>query len=168
MKNIGFRLRSLRSDVRGASTIEFALWVVFILSALLLSADFGLYALHKGRLERSVAEASMHAHNTRAAINAEDIRQVVLRSSSLPGSPPTVTVRCNGSSECVNSTRPCACMDSAGVVGSAIACTETCATGAKPGYYLTVQANYVYSASVIGNSPIKDKGMSLVSTVRLQ
>lgn len=161
------RLCLLLRDRRGASSVEFALWTSLIFVVLLMSADFANYAIQQAKLARSVSEASMQAFNTKDAIDTGQLTTMVTSSSNLPGTPPIVTISCNGAA-CANTGRTCACLGSDGVVGAALACTATCPTGALPGYYLTIKASYSYAQPILSGSPITGKGMTQTSTVRLQ
>jgi Flp pilus assembly protein TadG len=159
-------LRLIR-DTRGASTVEFAMWSTLLFVILLFGADFGQYSLMQARLARGVSEASMQAFNTKNAIDTAQLGNMVASAAVLPGTPPSVSISCNGAT-CSNASRTCACLGSDGAVGAAVSCSATCATGAKPGYYLTIRASYAYAQPLIDSSPLAGKMMTQVSTVQLQ
>ncbi len=160
-------MRRLLRDARGAGTVEFALWATLLFTAMLFGADFGQYAIQQARLAQGVSEASMHAFNSKEAIDTAQLETMVAGAAGLPGDPPAVTINCNGAA-CVNSGRTCACLGSNGAVGATLSCSATCPTGGKPGYYLRIEARYTYAQSILDGSPLTGKTMTQVSTVRLQ
>lgn len=157
-----------RRDQRGVATIEFALSSIFILSLLVVSADFGIYALHKQRLKRAVSEASIAAFNARTNVDPVKVAQYVTASAHI-GSTPTVSVTCNDGSSCVNVARNCGCISPTNGSFTAHAqCGATCPSGGLSGYYLTIAAESTYHHVVLPNPWLDGSKITARVTVRMQ
>lgn len=155
-----------KRDRKGVAAIEFALWSVLITVPLLTGLDFGLYTVRKLRMNSAVEQAAIVAFQTRQTINQTVITDVVTRAWGGGG---TVDVRCNGSTTCVNTSRPCGCISGFAnrmPTFTSTTCTATCANGTKPGYYLTVRATANYAPTIRGIAP--PATLDRTTTVRLQ
>ena len=162
-------LKFFAEDRRGLATVEFALWGSLIFAGLLLSVDFAFFTLYKERLNRSVSEASLAAFSTKDNIDTAKIATYVSATAGLPKGAPTVTVRCNGASTCVNSNRTYACLSgSDGTFTTAAAANVVCSSGGLSGYYLTVSASYSFQHIVMPNLFLDGRNMNASATVRLQ
>jgi Flp pilus assembly protein TadG len=87
----------LRQDRRGVATVEFALWSVLILGALLPCLDFALYLVQAQRLSAAVGQASILAYNMRnaSAVNVSQLTGYMIAGSGLPAGTVAATVTCN-------------------------------------------------------------------------
>lgn len=156
-------------DRRGVATVEFALWSLLILSVLLVSADFGIFALNKLRLKRSVSEASIAAFNARGNLDPNRVAQYVVASAHIPGTPPTVSVTCNGGETCINTGRKCGCISLAnGAFSMAGSCNAACPSGGLSGYYMTISAKTTYRHVILRNPWLDGQDITARVTVRLQ
>lgn len=164
-------LRGLARDRRGASSVEFALSMMMVLSVVLIGLDFGVYVMQKKQLWEAISRASLYAMANSDSVTSTQMSSYVQGSLSLPGTAPTVNVTCNGSSTCVTTGRTCSCLTvSAGGTPSftSATCSTSCGNGSRSGYFMTVTATYPYRA-LFGNNPaLSGRIMAATTTTRLQ
>lgn len=161
-------LARIRRDTHGVATIEFALWCILIFSVLVVSADFGIYAIYKQRLKRAVSEASIAAFNSRSNVDPVKVAQYVTARAHV-GSTPSVSVTCNDGSTCVNIDRSCGCISSAtGAFAAHAQCGGACPSGGLSGYYLTIAAEATYHYVVLPNPWLNGTKITARVTVRMQ
>jgi Flp pilus assembly protein TadG len=168
----GARIRSLVHARRGAATVEFALWSILIFAALLPCLDFALYLTNAGRLSTAVHQGAMLAYKARdSAIDEGQLIRYVQASSGLQAGTVSATVRCNGGTQSCTApvaTRTCTCITATTPVSYATtSCTATCSSGAKPGFYLTLQASHLHR-SLFPDPWLDGRQLSQSTTVRLQ
>lgn len=168
----GRGLRTLWHARRGAAAVEFALWSILIFAALLPCLDFALYLANAGQLSTAVSQGAMLAYKARdSAIDEGALIRYVEASSRLKAGTVSATVRCNGGTQSCTapvSSRLCTCITQ-GVPASYLttSCTATCASGAKPGFYLTLQAGHVHH-SMFPSPWLDGRRLTQATTVRLQ
>lgn len=168
----GRRIRTFWHARRGAATIEFALWSVLIFAALLPCLDFALYLANAGRLSTAVSQGAMLAYKARdSAIDESALIRYVEASSRLQTGTVSATVRCNGGAQSCTvpvSNRLCTCIaQTVPATYLTTSCTATCASGAKPGFYLTLQASHVHR-SMFPSPWLDGRRLTQATTVRLQ
>lgn len=161
----------LRDDRRGMATVEFALLSVLFFFVMTAGLDIGMWNQQRLRLDSAVEQGAMIAFNSRANVDQAAIRTYVAAAAKLPAAP-TVTVGCNGgSSNCVNASRPCACLSGStpAPAYTATACNATCADGSLAGYYMNIRAVATSSTMLVPEAML---GGNMVQTrsavVRLQ
>lgn len=162
-------LRRLRRDEKGTAAIEFAFLSVMFFAVIIVALDFAMYIMYRQRLGAAIEQGSMLAFNNRASIDTSQLNTYISTSSNLPGSPVTVSLKCNGADSCTNTNRQCACLSSDGqsftVAGS---CGASCSDGSTSGYYLGIVASYPYQSVVVPNKWLAGSTISRSSMVRLQ
>jgi Flp pilus assembly protein TadG len=174
MRNRRPTYRASLADRRGVATVEFALWSLLILAALLPCLDFATYLILEGRLGSAVQQASVLAYNMRNsdAINTAQLIGYVPSTASLPGSAVTTTVVCNGGAQSCAvpvASRQCSCVSGlTPTYTAASACGTSCPNGATSGYYLTIRASYPYHAMDVPDRWLDGSTMTRAVTVRLQ
>lgn len=132
----------LAGDERGMATIEFALLSVLFFFVMTAGLDIAMWYHQRLRLDSAVEQGAMIAFNGRTAVNQSAIGTYVGAAAKL-STAPTVSVGCNGgTSNCVNSSRTCACLGgtSAAPTYTTAACNSTCGDGSLAGYYMTIKA----------------------------
>ncbi len=135
-------LLRLRDEQRGVATIEFALLSVMFFFVMTAGLDLAMWYQQRLRLDSAVEQGAMIAFNSRATVNTATIGTYVAAAAKLSAAP-TVTVGCNGgSSNCVNTSRTCACVSGTtpSPTYTTAACNAVCADGSLAGYYLNIKA----------------------------
>jgi Flp pilus assembly protein TadG len=133
-------LLRLRDEQRGVATIEFALLSVLFFFVMTAGLDLGMW--YQQRLDSAVEQGAMIAFNSRTTVNQASIGTYVAAAAKLASSP-TVTVGCNGgTSNCVNTSRTCACVSGTtpSPTYTTAACNSACADGSLAGYYMNIKA----------------------------
>lgn len=132
----------LVADERGVATIEFALLSVLFFFVMTAGLDIAMWYHQRLRLDSAVEQGAMIAFNGRTAVDQSAIGTYVGAAAKL-STAPTVTVGCNGgTSNCVNTSRSCACLGgtSSAPTYTAATCNATCSDGSLAGYYMTIKA----------------------------
>lgn len=160
--------RQLMSDARGLATIEFAIVASILFVLLLPFLDFATFVLQRQEVEQAHSKASIYAFTTKDNINKANIEQYLRNNLNLPGTPPKVTISCNGQSNCINVNRPCACPSSTRGTFVAAVCGDICPDGSRSGYYLTIDSEYEFGSAIFASSPLVDQNITSTSTVRLR
>lgn len=136
--------RSLARDRRGVATIETALWVSLVCLPLVAGFDYALFTMRRLNLNSAIEQAAISAFQTRDAVDKTQIAAIVTAGYSTA----TVTVTCNGTTTCTNTSRPCSCPQgySAGVptFTAAASCSTACTDGTKAGYFMTIRGQATY------------------------
>lgn len=166
------RIKRFVRDRRGVAAVEFALWSVLILGALVPCLDFANYLLQSDRLNGAVGQASILAYNMRGgAVDTQQLSQYVAASAG-SGLAVSATVSCNGNQQsCATppSDRACACVGPGKPVTFVPTgvCGATCAGGATSGFYLTVAGTRPYR-TIVPNRWLNGQIIEGTTTVRLQ
>jgi Flp pilus assembly protein TadG len=135
-------LLRLRDEQRGVATIEFALLSVLFFFVMTAGLDLAMWYQQRLRLDSAVQQGAMIAFSSRASVNPSAIGTYVAAAAKLSAAP-TVTVGCNGgTSNCVNTSRTCACVSGTTPTPTytTAACNATCADGSLSGYYMNIKA----------------------------
>ncbi len=166
------RIKGFVRDRRGVAAVEFALWSVLILGAMVPCLDFANYLLQSDRLNGAVGQATILAYNMRSgAVNTQQLSQYVVASAGT-GVAVNATVSCNGGQQsCATppSNRVCACIGPGKPVTFVPTgvCGATCAGGGTSGFYLTVAGTGAYRA-IVPNRWLNGQIIEGATTVRLQ
>lgn len=123
-------LRRLLADRSGASAVEMAILLPFLLTLLVHFIDFGLLFNHRTRLEgaaRAAAQQAIIDHQGTATI-----QQVALTTLGMPADGQT-TVTINRSCECA---------------GTGASCTAWCSDGSYPATYLIVRVSRPFTGGI--------------------
>jgi Flp pilus assembly protein TadG len=163
------RVRHLLRERRGVATIEFALLTLFFFAVMLLALDFGAYFIQRSRIGSAVSAASLSTFSARTNVPFTNIAGYVQNAAQLPAL--QVSVTCNGSMSCANSSRSCACLTKTGsFVGAS--CGATCGTdttaSSTAGYYLRISATTPYQAMVLPKGMLNGTPITQSVTVRLE
>lgn len=135
-------LLRLRDEQRGVATIRFALLSVLFFFVMTAGLDLAMWYQQRLRLDSAVEQGAMIAFSSRASVNQSAIGTYVAAAAKLAAAP-TVTVGCNGgTSNCVNTSRTCACVSGTTPTPTytTAACNATCADGSLAGYYMNIRA----------------------------
>lgn len=122
---------------------------------LIAGFDHALFTIRKLDLNSAIEQAAIYAFQTRDAASSTTIAAIVTSSVSTA----TVSIRCNGTSTCTNTSRSCFCPQgySAGVptFTAAASCSATCTDGTTAGYFMTIRAQATYQSmfAISGISP---------------
>ncbi|MFZ5747239.1 MAG: hypothetical protein ACOY45_06220 [Pseudomonadota bacterium] len=155
-------------------TIEFALTSLFLFAMTLTGLDLAGFYIQRSNLRAAVSAAAVSAFATRDAANYAGLVSYVQRASRAPDpSGVTVTTGCNGgTSNCTNTGRTCSCLSTTGTYVAAASCTATCSGGATSGstagYYLNIQARYIYTPLILPRGLMGNTAIAEAVTVRLQ
>lgn len=161
-------MRRLAADTRGTATIEFALLSVFFFVALTAVLDIGIWYQHRLRLDSAVEQGAMLAFGTRSNVDQAAIATFVAAAAKLSIAP-TIKVGCNGgTSNCVNSSRSCACVSGTTPTFTAATCNASCADGSLAGYYLTIEASATSTPMVVSSSVLGGITQQRRALVRLE
>jgi Flp pilus assembly protein TadG len=162
-----FRL-PVRLDNRAVAALEFALTAPVLLLFLGAASDYGMMVWDRNCLANAVAQGGYYAFLTGTAVTQANVQALVARVSSLQN-------------VAVKTTDPtvCYCPTAAAVpatLGTAVACTSTCAaidntTGdtTAPGNYMTITATYTLGGFFnLGILSTAGRTISDTVTVRLK
>jgi len=164
--------RALLRQQRGVATIEFAFASVFFFAILMVGLDFGVYAQQNLKLGSAVEQGAMIAFTNRSgAVNTTQIGNYV---TSMAGGTPTMSYRCNGSTDC-SGTATQMCIGAPATSGgwptftspNGTGSSATCTSGATPGSYLVIRATRTYQSVVVPNKYLSGGTMQQQAVVRL-
>lgn len=160
-------MRRLLRDDQGLAAVEFGLMSGLILILFLVFIDFGLYAVEQTLMAQAIDTAGTWAYVNKSAINTTTIQNAVTSNGLLSGA--TVTVTCNGTATCTNTSRTCACLTASGTYTAAVSCGAVC-TGSTllSGYYVTISASQTYHSIIVPGKFLDGTTISRTSTVQLQ
>lgn len=169
-------LQRLAHEERGMATIEFALLSVLFFVVMTGGLDIAMWFQQRLRLESAVEQGAMIAFNSRNSVDQSAIGTYVAAAAKL-ATAPVVTVGCNGgTSNCVNTSRTCACISGTSPTPTytALACSTssaptTCADGSLPGYYMGIKAvatsnTMLVPAAMLGGAMVQTRS----AVIRLQ
>jgi Flp pilus assembly protein TadG len=125
-------LRPLGS--RGAAAVELAVAFPVVLVLLGNIVDYGVMIRRHAQLAAGVANAGAYASRTGSGVALATLQTITTSTSGLSGATASATAA--------------ACYCPTGTpraLGTAVACTATCADGSTASKYLTVSGRYAYS-----------------------
>lgn len=163
------RLHALLREQRGVATIEFALLTLCFFVVMLLALDFGTYFVQRSQIGSAVSAASLSAFGTRSNIPFTDLPAYVQKAARMPEL--QVSVRCNDSATCANSSRSCACLTKTGsFIGASCgaSCGSGTSAGSTAGYYLRISATTPYRAMVLPKGMLNGTSITQSVTVRVE
>jgi Flp pilus assembly protein TadG len=160
--------RLLQRDDRGTATIEFALLSVLFFVALSAALDIGIWYQQRLRIDAAVDQGAMIAFGSRTNVDQAAIGTFVAAAAKL-STAPAVVVGCNGgTSNCVNSSRSCACLSGSTPTFTAAACNASCADGSLAGYYMTIEATATSQTVVVPTAALGSMTQKRRAVIRLE
>lgn len=158
----------LRSNERGTATIEFALLSVLFFVALSAALDIGLWYQQRLRIDTAVDQGAMIAFGSRTNVDQAAIGTFVAAAAKL-STAPTVVIGCNGgTSNCVNSSRTCACLSGSTPTFTTAACNTSCSDGSLAGYYMTIEATATSQTVVVPATMLGSMTQKRRAVIRLE
>ena len=140
------QLRKFSDSESGVAAIEFALWMVFAVPLFLTTIDFVFYNSSRIDLSQATGEAAIFAFNNRAGVDSTiglTLESIIASSSGIDLQDLTITTTCNGSTNCTDTNRVLACLEttqsSIDFVSAPGGGSTLCADGTAPGYFLKVE-----------------------------
>jgi hypothetical protein len=110
----------------------------------------------------------MLAFGSRTSVDQAAIGTFVGAAAKL-STAPTVTVGCNGgTSNCVNSSRTCACVSGTTPTFTSAACNSSCADGSLAGYYMTIDVSASSQTILVSSSVLGGLTQKRRAVVRLE
>lgn len=151
----------------GSSTVEFAILTSLFLFVFLSVLDFAYFSIYQRQLGEAVGSAVSSAFLNRTSVTFTNIPAYVQSTANLSAA--TVTVKCNGTATCTNTSRTCACLSAAGTYTATSSCGVSCSgTTATSGYYVTIKASSPYSSMIVPNKFLDGAVIKRTVTMRLQ
>jgi Flp pilus assembly protein TadG len=141
---------------RGVASVEFALTCPMLLICMGGVTDFGLAFGDKAQLAGAVALGAQYAYVTGSGVTASNIRSLVIAGTALSGV--TVSFPHAQGTYCITNGTPPTLTSS----------SVTCSDGTAPGYYVFIQATFVYSPLMPAYSTLGSTTLTESVTVRIQ